>query len=58
MEKDFKNPGFLDIQGSRDELRPSSETPVTNSRRPGEGEAMYPARRKRIRAYRKIDYWQ
>jgi hypothetical protein len=59
MEKDFKDPGLLEeIQGSSNESRPSSETPVTNSRRPGEGELAHASRRKRIRAYQKIDYWQ
>jgi hypothetical protein len=58
MEKDFKNPALAEIQGSSDESRPSCETPVTGSRRPGEGEQAHPARRKRIRAYQKIDYWQ
>jgi hypothetical protein len=58
MEKDLKNPELSEIQGSSNDTRPSSETPVTNSRRPGEGESAHFARRKRIRAYQKIDYWQ
>lgn len=58
MGKDFKNPELFEVPGRSNDERPSSETPVTNNRRPGEGESVHTTRRKRIRAYQKIDYWQ
>lgn len=61
MEKEFKHPGELDTKGSSEGSSSSdsseSAAQASDSRADGVERARI-LRRKRIRAYQKIDYWQ
>jgi hypothetical protein len=59
MEKEFKHPGELDRKGSGEGSSSSSESAAQASdSRTDDAERTRLTRRKRIRAYQKIDYWQ
>lgn len=60
MEKKFKHPGELDTKESSEGSSSSSDESAAQASdsRAGDVDRARITRRKRIRAYQKIDYWQ
>jgi hypothetical protein len=59
MEKKFNHRSGDEQEGRKDEIHSySSPSATTPKRGTDDKEIESPARRKRIRAYQRIDYWQ
>ena len=58
MEKKLNHRSGDEQEGRKDDLNNSSPASTDSKRDPVQKETDSPLRRKRIRAYQRIDYWQ